>query len=42
MHAAYEEIWSGKTPDRSDDDKDVFEFGDFSFWLRRGGYGDQR
>jgi len=40
MHAAYEEVWSGRTPDRSDDDKDVFEFGEFSFWLRRGGYGD--
>ena len=39
MHAAYEEIWAGRAPDRSDDDKDIFEFGDFSFWLRRGAYG---
>lgn len=39
MHAAYEAIWAGRTPDQRDDAKDVFEFGDFSFWLPRGGYG---
>jgi glyoxylase-like metal-dependent hydrolase (beta-lactamase superfamily II) len=33
MHNAYEQIWAGRTPDRSDDQKDIFEFGDFSFWL---------
>jgi glyoxylase-like metal-dependent hydrolase (beta-lactamase superfamily II) len=39
MHYAYEEIWSGRVPDRSDADKDIFEFGAFSFWLRRDSYG---
>ena len=41
MHAAYEEVWAGRTLDRSDDQKDIFEFGDFSFWLPRGGYADR-
>ena len=39
MHRAYEDIWVGRTPDSRDDQKDVFEFGDFSFWLKRGAYG---
>ncbi|HEX5167114.1 MAG TPA: MBL fold metallo-hydrolase [Thermomicrobiales bacterium] len=39
MHYAYEEIWSGRVPDQRDADKDTFDFGDFSFWLRRDGYG---
>jgi glyoxylase-like metal-dependent hydrolase (beta-lactamase superfamily II) len=38
MHVAYEEIWAGRAPDESDDAKDVFSFGDFSFWLPKGGY----
>ena len=41
MHAAYEEVWAGRTPDQRDDEKDIFEFGDFSFWLPRGRYGDR-
>ena len=41
MQAAYEEVWAGRKPDRSDDDKDIFEFGDFSYWLPREGYGDR-
>ncbi|HUG14095.1 MAG TPA: DinB family protein [Thermomicrobiales bacterium] len=39
MHRAYEEIWAGRTPDREDSEKHVFEFGNFSFWLRPGAYG---
>lgn len=42
MHEAFEEVWGGRSPDRSDAVKDIFEFGDFSFWLRRGAYGDSR
>jgi hypothetical protein len=41
MHAAYEEVWAGRPPSSSDDQKDTFEFGDFSFWLPRGKYGDR-
>jgi glyoxylase-like metal-dependent hydrolase (beta-lactamase superfamily II) len=40
MHAAYEEIWAGRTPDKRERETDIFEFEDFSFWLRRGAYGD--
>jgi len=36
MHLAYEEIWSGRKPDERDDAKDVYAFGDFSFWIPRG------
>lgn len=39
MHHAYEEIWAGRTPDREDSEKHVFEFDTFSFWLRPGAYG---
>ena len=39
MHVAYEEIWAGRAPDQRDDDKDTFDFGGFSFWLPREGYG---
>jgi glyoxylase-like metal-dependent hydrolase (beta-lactamase superfamily II) len=42
MHAAYEEIWAGRAPDERLPDRDVFEFGGFSFWLRPGGYGAAR
>jgi glyoxylase-like metal-dependent hydrolase (beta-lactamase superfamily II) len=41
MHEAYEAIWSGVVkPEQADSEKHVFLFGDFSFWLRPGGYGD--
>lgn len=39
MHQAYEEIWAGRAPDEQYDDRDVFDFGSFSFWLRPIGYG---
>jgi hypothetical protein len=39
MHHAYEAIWAGRQPDRSDADKDVFEFDNFSYWLAPGRYG---
>lgn len=39
IHAAYEEIWSGRDPDERRDEYDVFSFDGFSFWLRPGGYG---
>lgn len=39
MHSAYEAIWSGRAPDRSEPDKDVFLFEGFSFWLAPGRYG---
>src|SRR5690606_35309093 len=39
MHRAYEEIWSGRPPDRREPEKDVFDFEGFSFWLRPGAYG---
>lgn len=42
MHNAYEAIWAGRPPDRSDPDKDIFEFDSFSFWLRPGAYGDRQ
>jgi glyoxylase-like metal-dependent hydrolase (beta-lactamase superfamily II) len=42
MHAAYEDIWSGrKQPDRREPERDVFEFDGFSYWLRPGAYGAQ-
>ena len=41
MQAAYEVIWAGREPDRRDDEKDIFEFGTFSFWLPRDGYGNR-
>ncbi|MDP8907823.1 MAG: MBL fold metallo-hydrolase, partial [Chloroflexota bacterium] len=40
MHQAYEEIWAGRTPDQRLDDRDVYDFGSFSFWLRPSRYGD--
>ncbi len=40
MHEAYEAIWAGRTPDRREPDRDVFDFGTFSFWLLPGAYGD--
>jgi glyoxylase-like metal-dependent hydrolase (beta-lactamase superfamily II) len=36
MHNAYEEIFEGRKPDESTDDYDVYEFGDFSFWMPPG------
>jgi glyoxylase-like metal-dependent hydrolase (beta-lactamase superfamily II) len=40
MHAAYEEIWAGRMPDLVLDDRHIFNFDEFSFWLRPGGYGE--
>jgi glyoxylase-like metal-dependent hydrolase (beta-lactamase superfamily II) len=39
MHAAYEEVWAGRAPDRRLPDYDAFELDTFSFWLRPGAYG---
>lgn len=40
MQRAYEEIWAGRPADRKDSEKHVFEFENFSFWLRPGDYGE--
>lgn len=40
MHGAYELIWSGRQPDESTSERDIFRFGDFSFWLAPGRYGE--
>jgi glyoxylase-like metal-dependent hydrolase (beta-lactamase superfamily II) len=40
MQAAYEEVWAGHVaPERTDSEKHVFHFGEFSFWVRPGSYG---
>lgn len=39
MHAAYEEIWAGRTSDDDLGDRHVFRFDGFEFWLRPGAYG---
>lgn len=39
MHEAYEGIWSGRTPDESTPERDIFRFEGFSFWLAPGRYG---
>ncbi|MGH9172726.1 MAG: MBL fold metallo-hydrolase, partial [Vicinamibacterales bacterium] len=39
MYDAYETIWSGRAPDERHHDRDVYDFGRFSYWLRPGGYG---
>lgn len=42
MQAAYEDIWAGrKSPDRREDDRDIFEFDTYSYWLRPGDYGER-
>lgn len=40
MHEAYEAIWAGRAPDERQADRDIFDFGAFSFWLAPGAYGD--
>ena len=39
MHEAYEKIWAGCKPDDSTAERDVFQYGSFSFWLAPGRYG---
>lgn len=41
MHEAYEAIWAGRPPDQRHPDRDVFDFGTFSFWLAPGSYGER-
>ena len=33
MNEAYEQVWAGREPDSREADHDVYDFGDFSFWL---------
>jgi glyoxylase-like metal-dependent hydrolase (beta-lactamase superfamily II) len=39
MHQAYEEIWAGRAPDDSNNERDIFRFSGFSFALAPGRYG---
>ena len=36
MHEAYEEIYGGREPDERQEDCDIYDFGEFSFWMPPG------